>query len=272
MAIAPSSVAGYEARPPPSRPNGVLTAATMTERVTGSAYRRVMSRCQTRCLTPGMALLGHAPGARPPGPAQASRLRRWHTRTRARPRRRQLRLVHLQPRPPARGARRRGRRPAQRRSDRRRGARARSRSPRRLPGPGRPVDAGGSVELILGLGATTRRSGSASATRRSSRGSAARWRRRSRSSTGRRARSATTASGCTRGSRSRSSPGRYHSLAATRVPDALAVTARTDDGEVMGVRHRELPIEGVQFHPESVLTPDGPRMLRTFLDTLRRGA
>ena len=51
--------------------------------------------------------------------------------------------------------------------------------------------------------------------------------------------------------------GRYHSLAATRVPDELEVTARSDDGEVMGVRHRELPIEGVQFHPESVLTPLG---------------
>jgi anthranilate synthase/aminodeoxychorismate synthase-like glutamine amidotransferase len=59
--------------------------------------------------------------------------------------------------------------------------------------------------------------------------------------------------------------GRYHSLAATRVPDELEVTARTSDGEVMGVRHRALPIEGVQFHPESVLTPHGPRMLENFL-------
>jgi len=59
--------------------------------------------------------------------------------------------------------------------------------------------------------------------------------------------------------------GRYHSLAATRVPDELEVTARTPDGEVMGVRHRELPIEGVQFHPESVLTPLGPDLLRNFL-------
>ena len=59
--------------------------------------------------------------------------------------------------------------------------------------------------------------------------------------------------------------GRYHSLAATRVPDELVVTAHTDDGEVMGVRHRSLPIEGVQFHPESVLTPLGPVMARTFL-------
>ena len=59
--------------------------------------------------------------------------------------------------------------------------------------------------------------------------------------------------------------GRYHSLAATRVPDELEVTARTPDGEVMGVRHRALPIEGVQFHPESVLTPHGPDMLENFL-------
>jgi anthranilate synthase/aminodeoxychorismate synthase-like glutamine amidotransferase len=63
--------------------------------------------------------------------------------------------------------------------------------------------------------------------------------------------------------------GRYHSLAATRVPDELEVTARTPDGEVMAVRHRTLPIEGVQFHPESVLTPHGPRMLENFLRSSR---
>jgi anthranilate synthase/aminodeoxychorismate synthase-like glutamine amidotransferase len=60
--------------------------------------------------------------------------------------------------------------------------------------------------------------------------------------------------------------GRYHSLAATQVPDTLDVTARSDDGEVMGVRHRELPIEGVQFHPESVLTPHGKDLLQNFLE------
>ncbi len=60
--------------------------------------------------------------------------------------------------------------------------------------------------------------------------------------------------------------GRYHSLAALSVPDELEVTARTPDGEVMGVRHRELPIEGVQFHPESVLTPLGPSLGRNFLE------
>ncbi len=63
--------------------------------------------------------------------------------------------------------------------------------------------------------------------------------------------------------------GRYHSLAATRVPEALEVTATSDDGEVMGVRHRELPVEGVQFHPESVLTPLGPELGRNFLCATR---
>ena len=59
--------------------------------------------------------------------------------------------------------------------------------------------------------------------------------------------------------------GRYHSLAATDVPAELVVTAHTDDGEVMGVRHRTLRIEGVQFHPESVLTPTGGAMADNFL-------
>jgi anthranilate synthase/aminodeoxychorismate synthase-like glutamine amidotransferase len=59
--------------------------------------------------------------------------------------------------------------------------------------------------------------------------------------------------------------GRYHSLAATRIPDALEVSASGADGEVMAVRHRELPIEGVQFHPESVLTPLGSQLARNFL-------
>ena len=63
--------------------------------------------------------------------------------------------------------------------------------------------------------------------------------------------------------------GRYHSLAAVKVPDELEVTARTADGEVMGVRHRTHPVEGVQFHPESVLTPLGPAMAKNFLEGKR---
>jgi anthranilate synthase component 2/para-aminobenzoate synthetase component 2 len=61
--------------------------------------------------------------------------------------------------------------------------------------------------------------------------------------------------------------GRYHSLIAQpeSLPAHLLVTARTAEGEIMGVRHRELMVEGVQFHPESVLTPDGPRLMGNFL-------
>ena len=60
--------------------------------------------------------------------------------------------------------------------------------------------------------------------------------------------------------------GRYHSLAATRVPDELEVAATAADGEIMAVRHRELPVHGVQFHPESVLTDEGRHLLRNFLE------
>ncbi len=60
--------------------------------------------------------------------------------------------------------------------------------------------------------------------------------------------------------------GRYHSLAATTIPDELEVSATCGDGDVMAVRHRELPVDGVQFHPESVLTPIGPDLGRNFLN------
>ncbi len=63
--------------------------------------------------------------------------------------------------------------------------------------------------------------------------------------------------------------GRYHYLAAVPVPDCLEVCATCDDGAVMAVRHRSLPIVGVQFHPESVLTPDGPALCRNFLEGRR---
>jgi len=64
------------------------------------------------------------------------------------------------------------------------------------------------------------------------------------------------------------SAGRYHSLSVAEpsLPDDLVVTAYTSEGEIMGVRHRSLPAEGVQFHPESVLTPEGSRILQNFLD------
>ncbi|MGP0029155.1 MAG: anthranilate synthase component II [Acidimicrobiales bacterium] len=63
---------------------------------------------------------------------------------------------------------------------------------------------------------------------------------------------------------------RYHSLVVSpdTVPDELLVTATSTDGVIMGLRHRDLPVEGVQFHPESVLTASGPALLANFLDQL----
>ncbi len=65
---------------------------------------------------------------------------------------------------------------------------------------------------------------------------------------------------------------RYHSLSIAEKgwPQELSITARSDDGVVMGVKHESLPIEGVQFHPESILTTDGPQLLKNFLATSGR--
>ncbi|HOJ51677.1 MAG TPA: aminodeoxychorismate/anthranilate synthase component II [Syntrophales bacterium] len=62
--------------------------------------------------------------------------------------------------------------------------------------------------------------------------------------------------------------GRYHSLMVERksLPDCLEVSAETPEGEIMGLRHRSAPVEGVQFHPESILTPSGKRLLKNFLE------
>jgi len=61
--------------------------------------------------------------------------------------------------------------------------------------------------------------------------------------------------------------GRYHSLILERdsLPDCFEISAETEEGEIMGIRHKELPVEGVQFHPESILTPNGKRILKNFL-------
>ena len=133
------------------------------------------------------------------------------------------------------------------------------------PGPGRPADAGVSIELIKRLGETTPTlgvclghqafveayGGTVGQARALLHGKA----------------SVVThdGRGVYEGLPDELEVGRYHSLAATEVPDELTVTAQTADGEVMGVRHARLPIEGVQFHPESVLTPLGPELARNFL-------
>lgn len=64
--------------------------------------------------------------------------------------------------------------------------------------------------------------------------------------------------------------GRYHSLIIEResLPDTLTITSELDDGTIMGVRHKTLPIEGIQFHPESILTPLGKNLMKNFLEAL----
>ncbi|MFN0155227.1 MAG: anthranilate synthase component II [Gaiella sp.] len=133
------------------------------------------------------------------------------------------------------------------------------------PGPGRPADAGVSLELVRRLGPTMPTLGVClghQAIVEAYGGTVGQARALLHGKS-----SEITHDGATvySGLPERLVVGRYHSLAATSVPDVLTVTSRTADGEVMGVRHATHPVEGVQFHPESVLTPDGPAMLRNFL-------
>ncbi len=147
-------------------------------------------------------------------------------------------------------------------------ARAEALAPDRLvvsPGPGRPAGAGSSVELIRALGPRTPTlgvclghqaiveafGGEVGPARALLHGKASVIEHDGR--------------GVFAGLSEELAVGRYHSLAAVRVPEELEVTARAPDREVMAVRHRTYPIEGVQFHPESVLTPDGRALLANFL-------
>jgi anthranilate synthase/aminodeoxychorismate synthase-like glutamine amidotransferase len=137
------------------------------------------------------------------------------------------------------------------------------------PGPGRPRDAGTSVEIVKRLGSRVPTlgvclghqaiveafGGEIAAAKRLVHGKASAV-----SHDGR---------GLFSGLPNPLEAGRYHSLAASTVPDSLEVCARTEDGEVMAVRHRELPVDGIQFHPESVLTPLGPELGRNFLEGRR---
>ena len=133
------------------------------------------------------------------------------------------------------------------------------------PGPGRPADAGVSVQLIRALGPSVPTlgvclghqaiveafGGSIGQARALLHGKASRVRH--------------DGQGIFAGLPEEIDAGRYHSLAAVEVPEELIVTARTEDGEVMAVRHRSHRIEGVQFHPESVLTETGNAMAQNFL-------
>jgi len=133
------------------------------------------------------------------------------------------------------------------------------------PGPGRPADAGISVELLRRLGPHVPTLGvclghQAIVEAFGGRVGQAKALLHGKSSTVRH-----DGKGIFTGLPGEIEAGRYHSLAAVEVPEELLVTARTDDGEVMAVRHRSHGIEGVQFHPESVLTPEGPALAENFL-------
>jgi anthranilate synthase component 2 len=133
------------------------------------------------------------------------------------------------------------------------------------PGPGRPEDAGVSVELLRRLGPTTPSLGVClghQAVVRAFGGTIGRARALLH---GKSSLITHDGRGVYAGMPDELEVGRYHSLAATEVPDRLEVTARAKDGEVMGVRHLDHPVEGVQFHPESVLTPLGARIAENFL-------
>ena len=133
------------------------------------------------------------------------------------------------------------------------------------PGPGRPEDAGASVEVIRRLGASVPTLGVCLGHQAIVEAFGGKVGRAQALLHGKSSVVRLDGEGVYAGLPGEIEAGRYHSLAALDVPEELVVTARTEDGEVMGVRHRVHRIEGVQFHPESVLTPSGPELAANFL-------
>ncbi|HKG43784.1 MAG TPA: aminodeoxychorismate/anthranilate synthase component II [Gaiellaceae bacterium] len=134
------------------------------------------------------------------------------------------------------------------------------------PGPGRPADAGASVEIVRRLARTTPTLGVCLGHQTIVEAFGGEIGRAKRLVHGKSSAITHDGRGLFRGLPEQLEAGRYHSLAATAVPACLEVSATCADGEVMAVRHRELPVDGVQFHPESVLTPRGPELARNFLE------
>jgi len=134
------------------------------------------------------------------------------------------------------------------------------------PGPGRPSSAGVSVELVRRLGPTTPTLGVCLGHQAVVEAFGGEVGQAKRLVHGKASEISHDGRGLFSGLPERFDAGRYHSLAVTRVPDCLEVSATCADDEVMAVRHRELPVDGVQFHPESVLTPVGPELARNFLE------
>jgi anthranilate synthase component II len=137
------------------------------------------------------------------------------------------------------------------------------------PGPGRPEDAGASVEIIRRLGESVPTLGVCLGHQAIVEAYGGEVGQAKRLMHGKASPVSHDGTGVFRGLPDPLESGRYHSLAATCVPDCLEVCATTEDDEVMAVRHRELPVVGIQFHPESVLTPNGPELARNFLEGVR---
>ena len=138
------------------------------------------------------------------------------------------------------------------------------------PGPGAPDDAGITLEVIRALGGRAPLLGVCLGHQAIAQAFGARIVRAAQPMHGRTSPMFHDGRGVFAGLPSPFSATRYHSLVVERssVPDALEVTAWTEDGEIMGLRHRLWPIEGVQFHPEALLTEHGHALLQTFLRTL----
>jgi anthranilate synthase/aminodeoxychorismate synthase-like glutamine amidotransferase len=134
------------------------------------------------------------------------------------------------------------------------------------PGPGRPEDSGATVEIVRRLAPTTPTLGVCLGHQAIVEAFGGRIGQAQRLVHGKASAVAHDGRGIFTGVPQGFQAGRYHSLAATAVPDELEVSATTVDGEVMAVRHRTLRVDGVQFHPESVLTPEGPQLCRNFLE------
>jgi anthranilate synthase/aminodeoxychorismate synthase-like glutamine amidotransferase len=134
------------------------------------------------------------------------------------------------------------------------------------PGPGRPGDSGATVEIVRRLAPTTPTLGVCLGHQAIVEAFGGEIGQAQRLVHGKASAISHDGSGIFAGLPQGFQAARYHSLAATRIPEELDVSARTEDGEVMAVRHGTLPVDGVQFHPESVLTPDGPLLCRNFLE------
>jgi anthranilate synthase/aminodeoxychorismate synthase-like glutamine amidotransferase len=135
------------------------------------------------------------------------------------------------------------------------------------PGPGRPEDAGVSVDLIRRFGSTVPVLGVCLGHQSIGIAFGGSVVRASQLMHGKLSSVQHDGKGVFRGVTQPFTAGRYHSLVvADPLPESLEAAARTDDGTIMGVRHRSFPVHGVQFHPESVLTGEGRHLLRNFLE------